>query len=67
MVVASSAVFALGHGMQGRDGVVVTGLYGVALAGEFLVTGRLVVFVAVAKPLFTVVAAPSVTCSRSSA
>lgn len=43
LVVGSSAVFALGHGAQGRVGVVVTGLLGVALAVAFVVTGNLVV------------------------
>lgn len=47
LVVASSAMFALGHGVQGRVDVVVTGLLGVALAGAFVATGSfVVVFVA---------------------
>lgn len=40
---ASSAVFGLAHGAQGRLGVVVTGALGLALAGAFVVTGSLVV------------------------
>jgi membrane protease YdiL (CAAX protease family) len=45
LVVASSAVFALAHGTQGRVGVVVTGLLGLALAGAFVATGSVAVVV----------------------
>lgn len=41
----SSVAFALGHGAQGRVGVVVTGLLGFVLAGGYVVTGSLVVVV----------------------
>lgn len=44
--VASSALFGLAHGAQGRVGVVVTGALGVALAAAFVATGSLVVVVA---------------------
>lgn len=47
LAVVSSLAFALGHGAQGRAGVVVTGSLGFVLAGAFIVTGSfLVVFVA---------------------
>lgn len=47
MAVVSSVAFALGHGAQGRVGVVVTGLLGFVLAAGFVLTGSLlVVFVA---------------------
>lgn len=36
-------LFALGHAAQGRAGVIVTGLFGVALAAVYLVAGRLLV------------------------
>jgi len=42
----SSVAFALGHGTQGRVGVVVTGLLGFVLAAGYVVTGSLVVVVA---------------------
>jgi membrane protease YdiL (CAAX protease family) len=45
LVLGSSVVFALGHGAQGRGGVVVTGLLGVALAAAFVVSGSLLVVV----------------------
>ncbi|MFD1586893.1 CPBP family intramembrane glutamic endopeptidase [Halorientalis brevis] len=47
LAVVSSLAFALGHGAQGRLGIVVTGGLGFVLAGAFIVTGSfLVVFVA---------------------
>lgn len=47
MAVVSSVAFALGHGAQGRIGVVVTGVLGFVLAAGFILTGSLlVVFVA---------------------
>lgn len=45
LAIASSAAFALGHGAQGRVGVVVTGLLGFGLAGGFILTGSLLVVV----------------------
>nr|WP_284731818.1 CPBP family intramembrane glutamic endopeptidase [Halorientalis regularis] len=47
LAVVSSLAFALGHGAQGRAGVVVTGSLGFVLAAAFVLTGSfLVVFVA---------------------
>jgi len=47
LAVLSSAAFALGHGAQGRMGVLVTGGLGLVLAAAFILTGSfLVVFVA---------------------
>jgi len=47
LAVISSLAFALGHGAQGRVGVVVTGSLGFVLAAAFILTGSfLVVFVA---------------------
>jgi membrane protease YdiL (CAAX protease family) len=47
LAVISSLAFALGHGAQGRVGIVVTGGLGFVLAAAFIVTGSfLVVFVA---------------------
>jgi membrane protease YdiL (CAAX protease family) len=47
LAVVSSVAFALGHGAQGRLGVLVTGGLGLVLAGAFVLTGSfLVVFVA---------------------
>jgi membrane protease YdiL (CAAX protease family) len=47
LAVVSSLAFALGHGAQGKLGVVVTGGLGFVLASAFIVTGSfLVVFVA---------------------
>jgi len=43
LAVASSVVFAFGHGAQGRAGVVVTGLLGFGLAAAFVVSGSFVV------------------------
>ncbi|WP_049926562.1 CPBP family intramembrane glutamic endopeptidase [Halopiger goleimassiliensis] len=45
LAVVSSVAFALGHGMQGSVGVVVTGLLGFVLAGLFVVTGSFLVVV----------------------
>ena len=45
LAVGSSVAFALGHGMQGSVGVVVTGLLGFVLAALFIVTGSLLVVV----------------------
>ena len=45
LAVVSSVVFGLGHGAQGRLGVVVTGLLGVALAALFVRTGSLLVVI----------------------
>jgi membrane protease YdiL (CAAX protease family) len=45
LAVVSSVLFALGHGAQGRTGIVVTGLLGFVLAGAFIVTESLVVVV----------------------
>jgi len=43
LAVGSSVAFGLGHGAQGRLGVVVTGALGLGLAGLFVVTGSLLV------------------------
>ncbi|QCS43659.1 type II CAAX prenyl endopeptidase Rce1 family protein [Natrinema versiforme] len=45
LAVVSSVAFALGHGMQGSIGVVVTGLLGFVLAAVFIATGSLLVVV----------------------
>jgi len=45
LAVVSSLAFALGHGAQGRVGVVVTGLLGFALAAGYVLTGSLLVVV----------------------
>ncbi|MFB6298508.1 MAG: CPBP family intramembrane glutamic endopeptidase [Salinirussus sp.] len=45
LAVVSSVAFALGHGAQGRVGVVVTGALGFALAGVFVLSGSLLVVV----------------------
>jgi len=45
LVVGSSVAFALGHGAQGRFGIVVTGLLGVGLGAIFVLTGSLLVVV----------------------
>lgn len=45
LAVVSSVAFALGHGAQGRVGIVVTGVLGVALAAGFVLTGSLLVVV----------------------
>jgi membrane protease YdiL (CAAX protease family) len=41
LAAGSSVAFALGHGAQGRVGIVVTGLLGFALAATFVLTGSL--------------------------
>jgi len=45
MVVVSSVAFALGHGAQGRVGIVVTGTLGLALGALFVVTESLLAVV----------------------
>lgn len=45
LAAVSSAAFAIGHGAQGRAGVVVTGLLGFVLAAGFVLTGSLLVVV----------------------
>ncbi|MFB6252213.1 MAG: lysostaphin resistance A-like protein [Halobellus sp.] len=45
MAAVSSAAFALGHGAQGRLGVLVTGVLGFVLAAAFVVTGSLLAVV----------------------
>lgn len=45
LAVGSSVVFGLGHGAQGRVGVVVTGVLGFALAAVFVFTGSLLVVI----------------------
>lgn len=45
LAVISSVLFALGHGAQGRTGVIVTGSLGLVLAGAFVLTGSLLVVV----------------------
>lgn len=45
LAVGSSLAFALGHGAQGRVGVVVTGLLGFVFAGVYILTGSLAVVV----------------------
>nr|WP_264475307.1 type II CAAX endopeptidase family protein [Halorubellus salinus] len=45
LVVASSVLFGLGHGAQGRLGVLVTGALGVVLATAFVLSGSLLVVV----------------------
>ncbi len=45
LAVLSSMLFAVGHGAQGRMGVVVTGLLGLALAAAFVLTESLLVVV----------------------
>ena len=45
LAVGSSVAFALGHGAQGRLGIVVTGLLGAGLAAVFVVTGSLLVVI----------------------
>ena len=45
MAVVASVAFALGHGAQGRAGIVVTGTLGLALAGLFVVTNSLLAVV----------------------
>ncbi|ELY59601.1 CPBP family intramembrane glutamic endopeptidase [Natronolimnohabitans innermongolicus] len=45
LAVVSSVAFAVGHGMQGSVGVVVTGVLGFVLAALFIVTGSFLVVV----------------------
>jgi membrane protease YdiL (CAAX protease family) len=45
LAVVASGAFALGHGAQGRLGIVVAGGLGVALAGLFVATGNLLAVV----------------------
>ncbi|WP_226040525.1 CPBP family intramembrane glutamic endopeptidase [Natrinema sp. DC36] len=45
LAVGSSIAFALGHGMQGSVGIVVTGLLGFVLAAVYIATGSLLVVV----------------------
>ncbi|WP_284010223.1 CPBP family intramembrane glutamic endopeptidase [Haloarcula pelagica] len=45
MALVSSVAFALGHGAQGRVGIVVTGTLGLGLAGLFVVTDSLLAVV----------------------
>jgi membrane protease YdiL (CAAX protease family) len=45
MAIVSSVAFALGHGAQGRVGIVVTGTLGLGLAGLFVVTDSLLAVV----------------------
>jgi membrane protease YdiL (CAAX protease family) len=45
LVVASSILFGLGHGAQGRLGVLVTGALGAVLATAFVISGSLLVVV----------------------
>ena len=45
LAVVASAAFALGHGAQGRVGVVVTGALGFVLAAGYVVSGSLLLVV----------------------
>ena len=45
LAVASSVAFALGHGAQGRAGILVTGLLGFVLAAAFVLTGSLLLVI----------------------
>jgi len=45
LAVVSSVAFALGHGAQGRGGVLVTGLLGFVLAAAFVLSGSLLLVV----------------------
>lgn len=45
LAVGSTVVFALGHGAQGRVGILVTGLLGFVLAAAFVLTGSLFVVI----------------------
>lgn len=45
LAIVSSVAFGFCHGIQGRAGVAVTGLLGLALAGAFVLTGSLVVVI----------------------
>ena len=45
LAIGSSVAFGLGHGAQGRVGILITGLLGVGLAGVFIWTGNLIVVI----------------------
>jgi len=45
LAVGSSVAFGLGHGAQGRLGILVTGLLGIGLAAVFILTGSLLVVI----------------------
>ncbi|MFC3957987.1 CPBP family intramembrane glutamic endopeptidase [Halovivax cerinus] len=45
LAIGSSVLFAIGHGIQGRAGIVVTGVIGFALAGLFVLSESLVAVV----------------------
>ena len=45
LAMLSSVAFAIGHGMQGPGGIVVTGLLGFVLAAVFVLTGSLLVVI----------------------
>lgn len=45
LAVGSSVVFGLGHGAQGRTGIVVTGLLGFGLATLFIISGSLMLVI----------------------
>ena len=45
LAVGSSIAFGVGHGMQGRVGIVVTGALGFVLAAAFILTGSLLVVI----------------------
>lgn len=45
LAVLSAILFALGHGIQGTGGIVVTGTLGLVLAGAFVLTGSLALVV----------------------
>lgn len=45
LAVLSSIAFAVGHGMQGQGGILVTGVLGLVLAATFVLTGSLLVVV----------------------
>lgn len=45
LAVGSSVVFGIGHGIQGRSGIVATGLLGFLLAAVFILTNSLVVVI----------------------
>lgn len=45
LAVGSSVLFAAGHGLQGRGGLIAAGVLGLALAGGFVLTGSLVVVI----------------------
>ncbi len=45
LAIGSSVAFGLGHGAQGRVGILITGLLGLGLAGVFIWTGNLLVVI----------------------